>query len=386
MSATKVNKAALFFASCLALTVTSLTFAIRASLENVFGTEFELSAEDIGWAFGPAFWGFTLSMLVGGQLVDSLGMKKIVYAAWACHLVGIVVTLFASSFVTLFIGTLFIGIANGFVEASLNPLVASLYPEQKTKMLNRFHVWFPGGIVIGSLLAYLLLQQMNLSWQLLVGLLLVPNVIYGLLFSRLAFPETERRKMGVSTAQMWSACISPLFLFIAFCMLLTASTELGTTQRIESLLADAAISPLLILALITGTMAVGRLFAGPIVKQLSPSGMLLFSAVFSFIGLFWLSQAEGGAVIAAALLFAVGVCFFWPTMLGFVAEYIPQSGALGLAIVGGLGMFSVSLVLPLLGSSLDSSSPQETLGVLALLPGVLILLFGGLFIYMRKRA
>ena len=264
--------------------------------------------------------------------------------------------------------------------------MASLYPEQKTKMLNRFHVWFPGGIVIGSLLAYLLLQQMNLSWQLLVGLLLIPNIIYGVLFSRLSFPETERKKMGISTAQMWSACFSPLFLFIAFCMLLTASTELGTTQRIESLLANAAISPLLILALITGTMAVGRLFAGPIVKQLSPSGMLLFSAIFSFIGLYWLSQAEGGAVIAAALVFAVGVCFFWPTMLGFVAEYIPQSGALGLAIIGGLGMFSVSLVLPLLGSSLDNSSPQETLGVLALLPGLLILLFAGLFFYMRKRA
>ena len=108
MEASGVNRSQLFFASCLALTVTSLTFAIRASLENVFGNEFGLSAEDIGWAFGPAFWGFTLSMLVGGQLVDSLGMKKIVYAAWACHLVGIVVTLFASSFITLYSSVLYL--------------------------------------------------------------------------------------------------------------------------------------------------------------------------------------------------------------------------------------------------------------------------------------
>ena len=96
-------------------------------------------------------------------------------------------------------------------------------------------------------------------------------------------------------------------------------------------------------------MVVGRGFAGVVVHQLSTAGMLLFSAIFSTVGLYWLSMAEGSTTFAAAAVFAVGVCYFWPTMLSFVSEKIPQSGALGLSVMGGLGMFSVSILLPVMG-------------------------------------
>ena len=371
----------------MALAVTSMTFAIRARLETVFGPDgIGLTLEQIGIAFGPAFWGFTLAMVIGGPLVDALGMKRIVWGAFITHTIGVVATIFATDFWTLFFGTLAIGIGNGFVEAALNPMVATLYKDDKTKMLNRFHVWFPGGIVIGSVMGYLVMDVFGWSWHLMVGLLFIPLIIYGLMFWGQVFPRTERVEMGVTTGQMWGALGKPLFMFIAFCMLLTAATELGTNQRISSLLADTGVAPLLVLAFINGIMAIGRGFAGPIAHRLSTSGMLWFSAIFSFLGLMALSMASGAMTFVAAAVFAVGITFFWPTMLSFVAENVPESGALGLSVMGGLGMLSTSIVLPLMGRVIDENvSRAGTLQLVAILPAILILLFGGLFFYMKKR-
>ncbi|MBD8491302.1 MFS transporter [Echinicola sp. CAU 1574] len=378
-----IKRAALFNASCLALIVTSMTFAVRAKLEGVLETDFELTSTDIGLAFAPAFWGFTLAMIIGGPLVDYFGIKKIVWMAFFSHLVGIVLTIFSSEFYSFFLGTMFIGIGNGMVEAACNPLVASLYPENKTKMLNRFHVWFPGGIVIGSLIGYLMMDILNLPWQLLVTVLFIPLVLYGILFMGKELPKTERVAMGVSNKDMWKAVVSPLFLLMGFCMLLTASTELGTNQRIEALLSDTGVSGILILAFVNGIMAIGRGMAGPVVKKLDTTGMLLFSAVFSCIGLIWLSSASGGMVFAAAFVFAIGITYFWPTMLSFVAERIPESGALGLSLMGGLGMFSVSIVLPIMGKFMDADSGASTLSYVAILPAVLIVIFFFLFLKFR---
>ncbi len=382
-----INRNRLFFASCIALVVTSMTFAIRAKLETVFGPAgIGLTLEQIGIAFGPAFWGFTLAMVVGGPLVDALGMKRIVGLAFITHAIGIVATIFAYDQTSLFLATLAVGIGNGMVEAACNPLVASMYSTEKTKMLNRFHVWFPGGIVIGSLVGYLVMDVMGLSWQVMVGTLFIPLVIYGVMFFGQKFPRTERVEMGVSTSQMWSSLATPLFLFIAFCMLLTASTELGTNQRISSLLGNTGAQPLLVLAFINGIMAIGRAFAGPIAHRLSTTGMLWFSAIFSFLGLLLLSQTTGAMVFVSAAVFAVGITFFWPTMISFVAEYIPESGALGLSVMGGLGMLATSIVLPIMGKMMDTSgSGASTLMTMAILPGILIVLFGGLYFYMRNK-
>ena len=382
----QVNKNRLFIASCVALLVTAMTFAIRARLETVFGPEgVGLTLEQIGYAFGPAFWGFTAAMIVGGPLVDSLGIKKITWIAFITHAIGIAWTMMAKDMTSLFTATLFVGIGNGMVEAALNPMIASMYTKKKTKMLNRFHIWFPGGIVIGSVMGWFVMDILGLSWQVMVGLLFIPLIIYALMFWGQKFPVTERVAMGVSGGKMIASLGKPLFLFMVICMLMTAATELGTTQRIESLLKQSVAAPLLVLAFINGIMALGRSTAGTVVHRLQPAGMLLFSAIFSFIGLWLLTITSGPMTFAAAGVFAIGVTFFWPTMLSFVAEYLPETGALGLSIMGGAGMLSVSIVLPIMGNLLDNASAAEALRTMSILPAILILAFIGLNLYMKRR-
>ena len=412
----EINKKKLFFASRIALIATAMTFAIRADLlGNTFDTVFKLNNEEIGWCIGTAFWGFTLAMIFGGFLVDLLGMKTILVFAFVGHLAGIILTIFSVGFWTLFCSTLLVGIANGFVEAACNPLVATLYPENKTKMLNGFHVWFPGGIVIGGLVAYAL-GLLNFGWQVKMAVILIPVFTYGYLFLKLKLPKTERVTSGISMKDMIKACLSPLFLFMVFCMFLTASTELGTNQWITVLLSNVGVPAILLLVFINGIMAVGRSFAGPVVHKLNPAGMLLFSAITAGIGLLLLSYSSGWTTIAATAIFAIGVTYFWPTMLGYVAEYLPRTGALGLSIMGGAGMLSVSLILPFMGKLYDNQvvaaipktytisdilnsiqgtsefqiltqakviAGSETLRLVAILPAFLIVSF--LFLYFRTK-
>ena len=396
-----INRKRLFLASCIALIFTSLTFAFRAALENVWGQEYTLTKEQIGWIFSPAFWGFTLAMVFGGTLVDVLGMKRLMVLAFIGHIAGAIIYILAKDATMLFIGTLCIGIGNGMVEAVCNPLVVTLYPDNKTTMLNRFHVWFPGGNVIGGLLAFFFLTQLNLDWRILMIPLFIAAIIYGLMFIGLKFPQTERVTSGVSTAAMFKAVLSPLFLVMLACMFLTAATELGTTTWIVALLEGSGVSGILVLVFIFGIMALGRSFAGPVVHRLNPNGMLIFSSLFAGIGLILLSMSSGYGAFAAAAVFAVGVCFFWPTMLGFVSEYAPKTGALGLSLMGGAGMFSTSLILPIMGRWLDEHKQEaiakgmdtaaaeayagsETFLKVAIMPAILLVVFIIIYIVRRK--
>ena len=351
-----IKKSLLFNASCMALVVTALTFATRAGMIEPWRAEFNLTAEDVGWIVGTAFWGFTLAMVFGGPLVDVIGMKRIIYIAFSAHVAGILLTIVATGFWMLFISTLLIGIANGSVEAATNPLVTAMYPDQKTKKLNQFHVWFPGGIVIGGLLVFVL-EKMGYGWRTQMAAMLIPTLLYGAMFLRVKFPETERVTAGFSYKEMLKACVSPLFLFMAACMLLTAATELGSNQwmtaLLENVMAKEGLHSILLLVWISGIMAVGRSVAGPIVHRLRPAGVLLGSAIFSGLGLFLLSITSGYLSFGAAAVFAIGITYFWPTMLGFVNENIPKSGALGLAIMGGIGFLGGAIAQPLLGKIYD---------------------------------
>jgi fucose permease len=221
------------------------------------------------------------------------------------------------------------------------------------------------------------------------------------MFLRLDFPKTERVTSGVSTKEMFLSCLTPLFLVMLLSMFLTAATELGTNQWIVALLQGAGVSGILVFVFITGIMAVGRSFAGAVVHRLNPNGMLILSAILSAIGLVLLSRASGYAAFGAALVFAAGICFFWPTMLGFVSEYVPKSGALGLSLMGGAGMFSVSLILPLMGrwfddfkaaalasgtdaAGADAVAGSNTLMKVAIMPLILIVVFALIYIVRRK--
>ncbi len=389
-----INRTQLFRASCLSLLVTSLSFGIRAGILNKLGTDFQLDKAQLASITATAFYGFPIAVVIGGFIVDIIGMKRLLVLAFIFHLAGILLTIFAGGFWTLYISTLLIGLANGTVEAACNPLVTSLYTDNKTTKLNHFHLWFPGGIVIGTLIV-ILFNKMGLSWQIQVGMMLIPTIIYGYLFSKLDFPVTERVSSGVTTAGMYRALLNPLFIFMFICMFGTAITELFTGQWIDVLLKNVSSNALLLLTLETGIMVVGRAFAKPVLKLVQPQTVLLISAILAALGIYLLSTLTGDAIFIAAIIFGMGVCFFWPTMLGFVNENLPATGALGLNLMGGAGMFAVSIYTIFMGSFYDrivveahgdnSFAGQRVLNATLIIPVVLVVAFAGLVIYMRSR-
>ncbi len=416
-----VNRKQLFVASCLALLVTSLSFGIRAGILNRLGVQFGLDKTELGTIAATAFWGFPLAVVIGGMVVDIIGMKKLLVLAFAFHIAGILLTIFAGNFGNpfwaLFISTLCIGIANGTVEAACNPLVATLYPNDKTTKLNHFHLWFPGGIVIGTLIVYFF-DKAAIGWQIQVAMMIIPAVIYGFLFLKQKFPVTERVARGVSTGEMYRSLLNPLFFFMIICMFGTAITELFTGQWIQVLLNNVSQNSILILTVTTGIMVVGRGFAGPVVHRLSPTGVLLGSAIFSAMGLYILGHTSGNMLFAGALIFGIGVCYFWPTMLGFVSENLPKTGAVGINLMGGAGMFAVSLYMMFMGGVYDNkilkhlpagadlkiynsgnatadmkaalaeankAAGPQIINTTLIIPIVLVIAFSGLFIYMRNK-
>ncbi len=416
-----VNKNQLFVASCLALLVTSLSFGIRAGILGRLGVEFGLDKAELGTIAATAFWGFPLAVIIGGMIVDIIGMKRLLVLAFIFHLAGIVLTIFANQFGnpfwSLFISTLLIGIANGTVEAACNPLVTALYTNNKTTKLNHFHLWFPGGIVLGTLIVYFF-DKAGIGWQIQMALMIIPTLIYGYLFSRLKFPVTERVASGVSTADMYKSLANPLFIFMIICMFGTAITELFTGQWIDVLLKNVSDNAILILTVSTGVMVLGRAFAGPIVHRLAPQGVLLMSAIVAALGLYLLGNTSGNMIFLGAVVFGMGVCYFWPTMIGFVAEYLPKTGAVGINLMGGAGMFAVSVYMMFMGGFYDKliannlpdgadlkvyNSPDATaemktalaeankaagpeiINATLVIPIILIVAFAGLYIYMRNK-
>ncbi|GAB4403144.1 MAG: hypothetical protein OHK0039_01930 [Bacteroidia bacterium] len=417
-----INAQRLFLASCIALVVTAMTFAIRASLLTQLGKDFSLSDTELGWINSMAFLGFPIATIFGGFLYNLLGARRLMWLAFASHMLGLILTIAAGGFWSLLISTFFIGFANGTVEAACNPMIADMFHTNQTTMLNRFHVWFPGGIVIGAFCAYLM-GNAGIAWQWQIAIMIIPALMYaGLIFGQ---PFPESKNIETSTAVNFKNLLSPLYIFVMLCMTLTATTELGTQQWVERILGKAGAHPMLVLMLVTGLMAVGRFFAGPVIHRLNPSGVLWASSFIAALGIFLMSIATGPLVYLAAVVFAVGVMYFWPTMIGFTAENIPKTGALGMSLMGGAGMFATSIWQPIIGGWLDKnkvaaltemaeisqaeaqeavkmgsgfaeSNPdvwnaaelaagQATLGNIVIFPLILIVAFGGLFFYMRSQ-
>jgi fucose permease len=394
-----------------------MSFALRGASAAAWAAEFHLSNEQLGWINGTAFWGFTVAMMFGGPLCTLLGLGRIVIIAFVGHAIGLLLTTCAWNYGSLYLGTLSVGIANGAVEAACNPLIATLFPEEKTTKLNHFHVWFPGGIVIGGVLAYVM-ERAAISWRMQFATALFPLVAYGALFARQSFPRPQRTPADVSSSTQARACLNPLFIVMVLCMLLTAATELGPGQWIPNILSNAGMPGILVLVWINGLMAAGRQGAGLLAHRLPTAGILVISAVLSCIGLVAMSHATGAWLFGAATVFAFGVCFFWPTMLGNVSERFPGTGPLGLAIMGGAGMLSVSIVLPVMGRLFDAGIVERmpgghtatelaaatdtglatlwtkiqaeaglaTLGKVAVLPLVLALVFSALWLGGRRQS
>lgn len=399
-----INKQRLFNASCFALITTAFSFSIRAGILPQLATDFNLSGEQLGFINSMWFLGFPIAMIVGGLVYHTFGPKNIMMVAFICHALGIILTLYPGllgGYTGLLVSTFLIGIGNGCTEAACNPMIADTYQgaEMSTK-LNRFHMWFPGGIVLGSLLSKFMTDA-NLGWQAQIWLILIPTLIYAYLFYGQTFPKPQNEGV-TSIGKNLQAMATPLFIFIFACMAITAITEFGPQQWTGLIMSKSGASPMLILALVTGLMAVIRYFAGPIVAKFDQTGVLLGSAIFATIGIYLLSTQTGSMVYVAAVFFAMGVALFWPNMIGFIAEKVPLSGALGMSIIGGVGMFSTSIFQPIIGRWIDNSKAeqtaaglsgdamelaagQSTLSTMVIFPLILVVAFAGLYVYMRKR-
>ena len=398
-----VNQTRLFYASCFALITTAFSFSIRAGILAQLGSELNLSAEQLGFINSMWFLGFPISMIIGGLVYYSVGPKTIMQIAFVCHLLGILLTIYAGGYTTLLISTFLIGIGNGCTEAACNPMIADMYSGiTMNKMLNRFHMWFPGGIVVGSLISLFMgPENLNLPWQAQIWVILIPTLTYAFLFFGQTFPKAKMADSTSLGSNFW-AMLTPLYIFMFCCMALTAISEFGPQQWVGLIMSKSGASPLLILALVTGLMAVGRYFGGPIIHRLDQTGVLLGGAIFAAIGIYLFSSVTGPMAYVAAVFFAIGVCYFWPTMIGFVAERIPASGALGMSVMGGVGMFSTSIFQPIIGGWIDAervekqaagltgdalelAAGQATLAKMVTFPGILIVAFIGLYIFMRNR-
>ena len=362
------NKGKLFLLSVVALTTSGMVFSIRTNiLEALQKTFFDQldpfhAAQMVGAVAGVAFLGFAISVFLSSPLCDYLGMGRLLGLASLLHIGGTLVIVFAQplserfvAFWVLWFGMLVVGLAHGLVEAVINPLVATLYPDDKTHKLNVLHVWWPGGLIIGGLIGYIM-GKFGLSWQLKQATILIPSLIYLVMIIGTKFPPTERKAAGVSGKEMWGQALRPMFIVLWLSMFLTAASELGAGQWVDAALTRTiGFQGILLLVYVSGLMFVMRHFAGPLAHKLSPIGLLWLSCLLASLGLVSLSYANTPILgILGATVWGVGVCYMWPTMLAVNSERFPKGGAVLMGLMGTAGNLSVYVVMPLMGRVIDA--------------------------------
>lgn len=399
----------LFYACFVALVTTSFGFILRALILPQWGKAFNLTQTQLGEIAGVGLWPFAISIVLFSLVIDKIGYKTAMIFAFLCHVASAVLTIFANGYWMLYIGTFIVALGNGTVEAVVNPVVATMFPRQKTKWLNILHAAWPGGLVLGGVIA--LLMGAETAWEYKIGLILLPTVAYGIMMFFRKFPLNERVQAGVSYKEMlqevgalgaliivslivlqlgavfgWSNALNltlillitglfgwytkslgqPLFVILLLIMIPLATTELGTDSWITDLMAPAmnelGMQAGWVLVYTSAIMFVLRFFAGPIVHKISPLGLLAICSGIAALGLYLLSLSAGITILIAATIYGLGKTFFWPTMLGVVAERFPKGGALTLNITGGLGMIAAGVIgAGILGFIQDKSVDAKVL-------------------------
>ena len=375
-----IHRNRLFFGICLALIPTGASFALVSNILVPLKQEFILTNFQVGLIGGAALWGMAISLLVMGPLLEGFGLKNGARMAFAGHLIGITLMIAAvtrvgdpSAFWMLMAGAATLAAGNGMIEVTGNPLVAALYPDQKTTRLNWFHAFFPIGIVAGGIAGFVLATYGGAwgrwPWQLAV--IYIPILLYGIMVLPQRFPKTENAAVGIPVGEMFRYTLTdPFFLMMLVMMAITTSLELGPMRWVPSVLQAGGLHGILVLVWISGWMVVLRLLASHFVERLAPTGMLLVAALLTGTGLFLLSFAEGiWSAFAAATVFAWGVAFFFPTMVGVVSERRPRTGSLGIVLTAGIGLGMAGAVgVPLMGKLADrylaEALPVSTLSVL----------------------
>ena len=403
------NDKIVFWGSFVALIATAFGFIIRAMIIGDWAEEFNLTPTQQGEIFGVGLWPFAISIVLFSLIIDKVGYKVAMIFGFVCHVLSLVVTLTATSYNGLYLGMFIVALGNGTVEAYINPVVATLFRDEKTKWLNILHAGWPGGLVLGGVLTILL--GADTSWKVKMLLLAIPTVIYFFMLIKQEFPVNERVAAGVTYREMlrevggigiliiaWmilaevfrvfsttespvqTAAIAslvigvafgayvksigrPMYIFLLMIMVLLATTELGVDSWVTELMEPAMgkFAPWL-LVYTSFLMMVLRFNAGPIVHRLNPIGLLAICSLAACLGLLSLSAAQGAVMIMlAATLYAVGKTFFWPTALGVAAEQFPKGGALTLNAMGGVGMLGVGVLGAMLLGNIQDTTIDSTL-------------------------
>jgi fucose permease len=278
--------------------------------------------------------------------------------------------------------------------------------------MNVLHAWWPGGIIIGGLLG-LGLSWLGVSWQVKLAVTLLPALAFGILCLRLEFPPTERAAAGIPASDMFKEVLKPFFLLWFAMMFLTAASELAPGQWVDLALSrTVGMRGIVILIYVSGLMFVMRHFAGPLAHKLSPVGLLWLSCLLASLGLYALSVANSPVTgLLAATLWGTGVCYMWPTMLASASERFPRGGSLLIGLMGTAGNLAIFFVLPIIGGIYDRAkvtaaggeaafralqegpemervlalASQESFRFVAILPAILLLVFGAIWFYDRSR-
>lgn len=419
------RKTRLFAAGALALTMSGINASLRANtaadLQRIFLDPIDKvrSAEMIGSILGLPFLGYAVTIAIGSPLLDYIGMGLLLPLSGVLMSLGMLIMIFAGSiafgagvYSVLWTGALVTGIGWGLVETVTNPMVASLYPDDKAGKLNAVHAWWPGGLVIGGLLG-VGMSKFGMGWQAKLAVVFIPAGLLAILCAGVKFPPTERVAAGVSAKDMFKELLNPLFFILFASMFLTAASELAPGQWVDLALSRTVHMPgILLLVYVSGLMFLMRHFAGPLVEKFSPVGVLWFSCLGAALGLVALSIANSPVTaLLAATVWGTGVCYMWPTMLATASERFPRGGALLMGLMGTAGTLSTQFVLPIMGSIFDSKKVEAAggsaafkalapgpeldriLGIaaqasfrdVAVLPAFLLIVFAGIWLYDRSK-
>lgn len=399
----------LFWCCFIALVTTSFGFIIRAFSIGEWGREFGLTATQQGEILGVGVWPFAISIVLFSLIIDKIGYKVSLWFAFACHVSSVLLTIAAKEYWGLYWATFIAALGAGTVEAVINPVVATMFKKDKTKWLNILHAGWPGGLALAGIIV---IAMGDATWQTRMLIMLIPTIIYGVMMIPLKFPVNERVAAGVSYKDMlaemgaigifivsyliykeigrvfnfsefliWALIIVTtvaywfyvrslgrlMFIFLLLIMIPLAITELGTdgwiTELMQPVMSLIGLHAGWVIVYTSVIMVVLRFFAGPVVTAFTPLGLLAICSGLAAVGLFWLSAAQAGiAILLAATLYGIAKSYFWPTMLGVVAERFPKGGALTLNATGGLGMLSAGVIgAVFLGLSQDRAIDKEVM-------------------------
>lgn len=379
-----VNEKILFWASFLTLIAAGMGFSIRGDILADWGRQFGFTQTDLGIITGQGLAGFGITIIFFSFFSDLVGYGLLMIVAFTLHVLSVALTLAAplafqqygkpGAFWCLYLGAWSFSLANGTCEAVINPLTATIFPNNKTHWLNILHAGWPGGLVLGALVGLGLNQVPGgVTWPVRWGVVLLPVLLYGLMMVGRPFPKSEAKISGVSLGTMLLTLLSPILLVLFLLHAMIGYVELGTDSWIQNITrtvldkSSTIISSknMALIAFIWTNvlMFTLRFFAGPIVHKISPVGLLFGSAVLGTIGLLMLGTPAVNTAflwLGAVTVYGIGKTFYWPTMLGVISERFPKGGALALGFSGGIGMISAGFLGgPMIGYKQDLAASTK---------------------------